>query len=73
MNTKTSDKCVTVRDPKDSCCEIELCDVTLDDHEQSPIVIVPPPTTEKSEGSDKKHCQHKNEDYTIGTMCTFVS
>lgn len=41
--TSANKKCVSVPDPKDSCCQIELCDVTDDDDEQSAVVIVPPP------------------------------
>ncbi|XP_037041377.1 putative epidermal cell surface receptor isoform X3 [Bradysia coprophila] len=72
MNQTTSEKCVKVKDPKDVCCEIELCDVTLDDHEQSPFVVVPPPssveklTQTPKDTKDQKDCLHKGEYYKIG-------
>lgn len=68
MNQTTSEQCVKVKDPKDSCCEIELCDVTLNDHEQSPFVVVPPPTSvEKLTMSPKdKDCEHKGQHYKLG-------
>lgn len=68
MNNTASEKCVKVRDPKDMCCEIELCDVTLDDHEQSAIVVVPTPSTTEKPSVDKKRmdCEYKNKSYTIG-------
>lgn len=44
LTTANHEQCVTVPDPKDLCCHIELCDVTLDDHLQgSAIAIVPAP------------------------------
>lgn len=72
MNQTTSEKCVKVKDPKDVCCEIELCDVTLDDHEQSPFVVVPPPSSvEKLTQSpkdlmDQRDCEYKGQHYKIG-------
>lgn len=38
-NHTRADKCVYVKDPKDVCCQLELCDVTLDDHEQQQPVL----------------------------------
>ncbi|XP_041968891.1 putative epidermal cell surface receptor isoform X2 [Aricia agestis] len=29
-----SEKCINVQDPKDECCEVQVCDVSQDDHEE---------------------------------------
>ncbi|XP_034177279.2 stranded at second isoform X2 [Osmia lignaria lignaria] len=36
--TNQHDRCVVLTDPRDSCCTITLCDVTLGDHEIRPEV-----------------------------------
>lgn len=35
---KPSDKCINVPDPSDTCCEMQVCDVTHDAHEDNTTV-----------------------------------
>ncbi|XP_059058256.1 putative epidermal cell surface receptor [Achroia grisella] len=39
-----SDKCINVQDPKDACCEVQVCDVSQDVHEE-PVDNVTSSTT----------------------------
>lgn len=64
MNMTKSDHCVTVKDANDACCEVQLCDVTLDDHEQTGFV---PMTGQSREDVDTEAtaCEYKGKKYTL--------
>lgn len=64
MNMTKSDHCVTVKDMNDSCCEVQLCDVTLDDHEQNGFVAMAGQSKEDIE-YDAMDCEYKGKKYKL--------
>lgn len=68
-NMTNSDHCVTVKDPKDACCEVQLCDVSLDDHEQNGFVPMMSTAGQLKEGGVElevgRECEHKGKKYKL--------
>jgi hypothetical protein len=60
MNMTKSDHCVTVKDVNDSCCDVQLCDVTLDDHEQTGFI---PMVGQSREEVEPEMCEYKGKKY----------
>lgn len=65
INMTNSDHCVTVKDSKDPCCEVQLCDVSLDDHEQNGFVPMTGQSKEDSIELEKIECIHKGRKYKL--------
>ena len=64
MNMTKSDHCVTVKDVNDSCCDVQLCDVTLDDHEQTGFLPMAGQSREEPD-AEATECEHKGKKYTL--------
>ncbi|XP_013171001.1 PREDICTED: putative epidermal cell surface receptor isoform X2 [Papilio xuthus] len=45
---QTSEKCINVQDPNDDCCEIQVCDVSSDAHEEPENITMSTTTTTPS-------------------------
>jgi hypothetical protein len=63
INITKSDRCVIVKDKDDNCCEKQLCDVSLDDHEQSGFI--PLISEENSTTKNDGECMFKGKTYTL--------
>ncbi|KAF4527213.1 hypothetical protein B566_EDAN006139 [Ephemera danica] len=59
-NNARDDKCVTVRDPKDHCCTVVLCDVTLADQDVSKASMA---NLESS--TDNENITNRNDEVTM--------
>ena len=65
MNMTNSDHCVTVKDSKDSCCEVQLCDVSLDDHEQTGFVPMTGQSKDDDDDALAGGCEYKGKKYRL--------
>lgn len=65
MNMTNSDHCVTVKDKNDPCCEVQLCDVSLDDHEQNGFVPMTGQSKEDGVELESMECEHKGKKYKL--------
>ncbi|XP_070500745.1 putative epidermal cell surface receptor isoform X1 [Chironomus tepperi] len=65
MNMTYSDHCVTVKDTKDPCCEVQLCDVSLDDHEQNGFIPMTGQSREEGTDLEPMECEYKGKKYSL--------
>ncbi|CAH1719991.1 unnamed protein product [Chironomus riparius] len=65
MNMTYSDHCVTVKDTKDACCEVQLCDVSFDDHEQNGFIPMTGQSREDGTDLETIECEYKGKKYSL--------
>ncbi|KAM3962555.1 LOW QUALITY PROTEIN: stranded at second [Aphomia sociella] len=65
-----SDKCINVQDPKDACCEVQICDVSQDAHEESVDNITSSTTVSAMEMT--KRSEESEEQIVKSTMRPLV-